>query len=800
MAHRLLSSKPSGCLLRAGHGVLKRRHPAHTAHLAFLTACCITVSAILLAARAGAQGIQPPESPTNDNFPAPKPADRPTIVKEATLQGLKPQITGLGIVVCEPAASKAPGDLAAFGAGCGRWLHFTVGGRGEFPQTPLWRDLPRAQHEMGRTDFRLDASHAGRLRRITGTTHAAFGTISGTAWQCRLTYRVWDVVRMKPVGRPIGLVGTMATVGAKLPRLAQALAASLGARKHGPSVPAPAAAELLALGRVPWDPGQSLTPSQDRDLNRLATRLPTAGLILFDRYDRRQRSILTDPVGRLMRQAPENALVVAEVGCFDPMDFGETGAKAAARLQNRFQDHATMMAAVGSWCIRTLDAPVDAIRAAKEAVRAAPANPSMWMALSDVIGGIAESVRKGRYWSELNPEEAEFCRRLYPVELAAAQRAVALDPLYAEGWNRVSIAATMDGDAELAHRALRTSIRLDGTNSRALYWGLEIYQPKWFADKAMLDRAAQRAVAVAKASSEPQWYYSLAFHVRDVGYPHEYEVMVRRAIVGFQQVLKADPSNVYAQLSLSNALYWLDDLGGAIRVAEAGTKHSPKVPEIWANIGSLYREDDRWDRAVEAFTQAVKLEPQDSVSRRDLAYALLWRKLPVEAEAVVREGIRLQPEYWRNYNTLGGVFIEAKRPDDAIPAFQRAIELNDKYFHTVDGESEGGLAGAYVQKGMANEAIEHAKKAIGNHPVEGIPHMILGDAYAAANRDEEAVAEYTTGIKLHDYSPNTRLKRGKLFLKLGRKAEARADWREAVKSAPGTDAAKEAQELLAGNP
>ena len=67
---------------------------------------------------------------------------------------LAPFAGGVGVVICEPVAD--PGteaDNANFGAGCGRWLQFAVGGQGELGKTPLWESPNRAAKELGRTDI-----------------------------------------------------------------------------------------------------------------------------------------------------------------------------------------------------------------------------------------------------------------------------------------------------------------------------------------------------------------------------------------------------------------------------------------------------------------------------------------------------------------------------------------------------------------------------------------------------------------------------------------------------------------------
>src|SRR5207244_1474163 len=97
----------------------------------------------------------------------------------APLSPLTAVASGPGVVVAEPVARQADAAAREFGAGCGRWLQFGVGGHGELGKTPLWSDLDRARRELGQPDLRLNRPEAMQLARVLGVTHVAIGEIQG---------------------------------------------------------------------------------------------------------------------------------------------------------------------------------------------------------------------------------------------------------------------------------------------------------------------------------------------------------------------------------------------------------------------------------------------------------------------------------------------------------------------------------------------------------------------------------------------------------------------------------------------
>lgn len=230
---------------------------------------------------------QPTITPSSGpQIPSPDPLTRWTSVDALVRGG-----STTGLLVCEPVGASTVPAVTDFGAGCGRWLHFSVAGLPQMGQTPLWSSLERAQTEMGRANLRLTLPEAERCSGILGIHTAALGTIAGSTTHCTLTYQLYALPGGTAVGAPLQATGTEAQVLGQLPAMAGQMAASLGVSPApSPAAVAASPAQMELLGRLAWYPNSSVPAAQIKQLKTLAPRLPLAGLFLVN-----ASTGLTDP-------------------------------------------------------------------------------------------------------------------------------------------------------------------------------------------------------------------------------------------------------------------------------------------------------------------------------------------------------------------------------------------------------------------------------------------------------------------------------------------------------------------------
>src|SRR5204863_9938391 len=98
--------------------------------------------------------------------------------------------SGPGVLVCDPVLVGTNSQTSAFGAGCGRWLHFALGAQPELGRTPTWASTSYTCLELKTRALRVSQKDVPLLAPSLGVTHFAIGTVEGTPEQCRLSYQL----------------------------------------------------------------------------------------------------------------------------------------------------------------------------------------------------------------------------------------------------------------------------------------------------------------------------------------------------------------------------------------------------------------------------------------------------------------------------------------------------------------------------------------------------------------------------------------------------------------------------------
>ena len=468
-------------------------------------------------------GVAPPEFQRKAAEPDPKVLEAIKELKLETyvpLERLTQLNNGPGIVVCPPTLAKPDATVREFTEGMGRWLHLIVGGHGELGRTPLWTPMDRAWTRFrGRHNLTLD--EAARLSQYLGITHVAVGEIAPEGEGYRLTYQVSAVPAKQPVGEPLVVTGSLEEIRAAMPRLAASIARTLGvAMPRVPAAVGETVEELRLLGRIPWIPGPRIMGEPLDQLRAMAVAAhspsapgarphpPLLGAFLYfiNRGALRRGQEVNELAPLLPRAFPDNAIVFGEIGRqahwaarWEPAVLPQ---ERLTQLLGRFPDN---------YLLRTAESYFHRVRADRSAARLAAQHATAasmrstdaWIHLDDIITEQAEMIRRARYVQDLSPEELKVTRAIYAEELKAAQESVRLDPEYGIGWRHVSTSAGFLGDGKLAEEALWKSIELrpdrqtglqfgpDPEDFRTFWWGLEMFQEKWYNDAAKLDKVAQ---------------------------------------------------------------------------------------------------------------------------------------------------------------------------------------------------------------------------------------------------------------------------------------------------------------------
>ncbi len=126
---------------------------------------------------------------------------------------------------------------------------------------------------------------------------------------------------------------------------------------------------------------------------------------------------------------------------------------------------------------------------------------------------------------------------------------------------------------------------------------------------------------------------------------------------------------------------------------------------IWVAIGRLAQVEGDVSAAIDAFTRAVRLNPNEPLLRQELAGAYTAAGRGDAAFAELVAGLLINPGYAPLHAAIGQLRLDTDHPLDAIPAFTRALELSPERY-----EVRYALAVAFKRAGKADEAARELEQ------------------------------------------------------------------------------------------
>jgi tetratricopeptide (TPR) repeat protein len=208
------------------------------------------------------------------------------------------------------------------------------------------------------------------------------------------------------------------------------------------------------------------------------------------------------------------------------------------------------------------------------------------------------------------------------------------------------------------------------------------------------------------------------------------------AILEWRKLLKVDPENHDAAMSLGQALYQGGKYGEATEVLEGFVESSPDDAEAQFLLGSAYLKAGQSDKGVDHMRAAVEASADGAMMRNNVAYALAENKA----------GLPLA----RQYAEAALSYLEAHSGDD-VAATETGAALT--YQFSLVWDTVGWV---YFQSGETNRAESFIRSAwlLGQDAVVG-EH--LGEIYEKEGKNKEAAHVYELALASVptplDYSP-----------------------------------------------
>ncbi|MGD0223508.1 MAG: tetratricopeptide repeat protein [Terriglobia bacterium] len=169
-------------------------------------------------------------------------------------------------------------------------------------------------------------------------------------------------------------------------------------------------------------------------------------------------------------------------------------------------------------------------------------------------------------------------------------------------------------------------------------------------------------------------------------------------------------------------------------------KVAPKSARSYQVMASFAATDGNWKAALDAYRQAVKLDPTLVGVHLQIAILLLTNSPDPDAwhEALseLQQELTLDPRSAQAEYEIGEVYRKHGQLNEAVTAFRKALEINPSAT-----PARLGLAKALLQLGQKTEALSALEPAAKTDPDDPSVHFLLAQIYRELGRADDAAKE-----------------------------------------------------------
>lgn len=210
----------------------------------------------------------------------------------------------------------------------------------------------------------------------------------------------------------------------------------------------------------------------------------------------------------------------------------------------------------------------------------------------------------------------------------------------------------------------------------------------------------------------------------------------------------------------------------ALRVVLPVVQADPDIAFARYIAGVAYAQTGQYAGAIEELQAAIRLAPENTNAVYNLALAYQAVGDLTSAEYWLKKMLEKDPDHLVASSKLGTVYMQMKRPDEAMPYFQKALLSYDKSIQ--QESSPKGKAGfyasaaeVYFEAGDLRRAAASLQMAIQLDPQRPSMHYNLAQVYEAAGSKQNALEEYRQETKVNPSSYQAFYNLGALYSEAG---------------------------------
>ena len=217
---------------------------------------------------------------------------------------------------------------------------------------------------------------------------------------------------------------------------------------------------------------------------------------------------------------------------------------------------------------------------------------------------------------------------------------------------------------------------------------------------------AESVLLEALGNAPNHWgaMYTYAVLLQDLGRDEE-------AVAYYERAVKLNPTHVNCHNNYGAALLRTNRVDDALAECTVAAGLDPASPFVKINLGNIYLLKQEFETARACFTQAISLNASLAPAYCGLgSVEQAAGGSPERIKELYLKAIEINPSIAEAYHALGNVFAREGNAE-ALRYFSAAAQLNNnlKNLHM-------DFAGACLQLGRKEEALEHLKTALQQNP------------------------------------------------------------------------------------
>lgn len=257
------------------------------------------------------------------------------------------------------------------------------------------------------------------------------------------------------------------------------------------------------------------------------------------------------------------------------------------------------------------------------------------------------------------------------------------------------------------------------------------------------------------------------------------------ALDRYLRVLELDPRNTALAIRVGQIYAAKRDVTNAVSVLESSVKANPNDADISYWLGFVYRSDAQNDKAVAAFRQALKLDPNHLNALGGLLDIYILQDSVGEAVKLLDHAFHQKVETSSYWVRLGDFYttVSQQKPTWAQKidrkriqqCYEKALALAPN-----DSDVELRLADTYSDNGAFQKAADYYSKLIAKHQDTPRVRARLAANYIRADQKEKAAAVLEEIIKDEPLAYAIYNDLGELYADLGKTEKAISNYQQSL--------------------